>query len=169
MRAAIRQFTQKAKDKVQETYGMGEDWKETGRAIRDRAGEVAKETIKAGSDSLKTFKNALSQSQSPREELSREDPAKSVPPESVNGYDVKKNIGDITQKVSNSAKKIKERFRQAYEKVESMNKVEGSSEAPADGPVPEVKPEDLGIGERETKEAFNKGRTLMREREKINE
>lgn len=143
-----------------------EDWKEAGRAVRDRSGDIAKETVKAGADALKAAKSVVNDSKEGHDE----NVAKDYPPESVNNYDVKQNVSELAGRVSAAGKKVaekvKETLRGTYSKVESINKVGSSKETPAD--QPQAIPEDYEIKEKDTKEAFEKGKQLM-QRESLNE
>lgn len=150
-------------------YGMMEDWRETGRAVRDRTTEIVKETAKAGRDAVKATTT------------SDGDPAKHVPPESVNEYDSTTSMADIKDTVKKVGKRAMEKVKQVYERVEGMpNRQEPSEDMPSDSPSP-FKPQNTGRGygdeaeqeagikDETTRTAFKKGKQLQAEREPMND
>ena len=163
---------------------MAEDWRETGRAVRDRTTEIAKETAKAGRDALKATVSSPSAD-------ANSDPAKRVPPESVNEYDATSSMGDIKETVKRAGQKAMEKVKQVYERVEGMpNRQENTEDMPSDSPAsplshtgPREKTgitgdvgrgygdeaeQEAGIKDEHTKKAFEKGKQLEANRESIN-
>ena len=122
----------------QEGYGSGEDWKEAGRAVRDRAGQVIKEAGSTAKEALKQGREAI---KGVREEPV--DPAKQHPPESVNEYSGAKSVKDmaaaVREKVDQTTGKVKELkdrvkngLKGLYDRVESSTNEPGGPAAPSD-------------------------------------
>jgi hypothetical protein len=144
---------------------MKEDWKETGRAIRDRSSEIARESVNAGKDAIKAAASTVREGR----DQSSADPAKNVPPESVNEYTAKDSLADMTDSVRRAGKKAMDVVKKAYERVEGMGGGnEGSAEMPSDSlhhKDMRDEAEQLGIKDYVTKRAFKKGQELQEERE----
>lgn len=142
-------------------YGMAEDWRETGRAVRDRTTEIVKETAKASRDAVKAA-TAPSNPDS--------DPAKQVPPESVNSTDAASTIADMTNAVKRAGRTAMDKVKSVYERVESIPHQDvPSADMPSDSPSSTTaKQKQIEIKDEKTRAAFEKGQQLQQEREQIN-
>lgn len=107
---------------------MKEDWQETGQAVRSRAGEIAKETLKASQNALKTAGEAIAG----RKVDGEDGPASQVPPESGNKYDVSQSIKDLAGTIKEKAGEAKEKVKKLYSRVEGESRDDPTERVLAD-------------------------------------
>ena len=160
------------KPDLKKDYGMGEDWMETGKAIKDRTGEVLKESINAGKDALGPLTGSSGTSGSAKS-TGDDNPAKQHPPQSVNEYDVKENLKDMKEAVKSVKERVKETVGKEYDKIDPVNEDNTIQSDTEQKPPVDFYPDrnmpspddDIQFKDKRTKEAYEKGKQLRKEEE----